>query len=349
MACTMMQFDAATIEKRATAAAFYHRQLFAEPPMASRNEVDLEGKTAIITGSNTGLGFECARQLLDLGLSKLIVAVRDEVKGEDARIKLLSGRNAENHTIEVWKLDLLCYNSIMSFVGRAKGLGRLDYVVNNAGLAKLSFKINKSTGHEEIVQVNYLSLALLTIFLLPVLKDKNSVQQPGRLVNVSSDTPSWAKFKEKHSIPLLPVFDKEDNFDPHDRYSTSKLLGQLFLVELTRRIPPSVAIISAPNPGLCKTSLTRDYNGSFRGFIFGVFRLIFARTAAVGARSLTDALVKHGPESHGQFLEDGKIQPMAPMVYTRQGKEVAELLWQETIDELSFVNASSIIKDLRSV
>ncbi|OAL66248.1 hypothetical protein A7C99_3356 [Trichophyton rubrum] len=305
----MASFDTAVIQKRATSLAFYHRQLFTTPPLASPDEVDLAGKTAIITGSNTGLGFECAQQLLDLGLSKLILAVRNETKGEDAREKLLSGRNANNHSIEVWKLDLLSYDSIVSFVGRTKSLEQLNFFVNNAAFTRLSFVINEKTGHEEIIQVNYFSLALLTILILPVLRDKNSAQQPGRLVNVSSDTASWARFRERGSVPLLPAFDREENFHPQDRYATSKLLAQLFLTQLAKRLLPSIAIINTPNPGLCQTSLTRNFKGSLQGILFGIFKLVFARTATIGACSITDAVVNHGSESHGQYLEDGAVQP----------------------------------------
>ncbi|OAL70187.1 hypothetical protein A7D00_5718 [Trichophyton violaceum] len=342
----MAIFDTAVIQRRATSLAFYHRQLFTTPPLASPDEVDLAGKTAIITGSNTGLGFECAQQLLDLGLSKLILAVRNETKGEDAREKLLSGRNANNHSIEVWKLDLLSYDSIVSFVGRTKSLEQLNFFVNNAAFTRLSFVINEKTGHEEIIQVNYFSLALLTILILPVLRDKNSAQQPGRLVNVSSDTASWARFRERGSVPLLPAFDREENFHPQDRYATSKLLAQLFLTQLAKRLLPSIAIINTPNPGLCQTSLTRNFKGSLQGILFGIFKLIFARTATIGACSITDAVVNHGSESHGQYLEDGAVQPMAPFVYTDKGEEMAELLWEETMAEFSFANVSEILEDL---
>jgi FlaA1/EpsC-like NDP-sugar epimerase len=75
-------------EKRAGVRAFLHRQLFVTPPLP--HDVDLRGKTAIVTGSNAGIGLECARQLLDLGVSKLIIAVRNETKGEAARKNLLS-------------------------------------------------------------------------------------------------------------------------------------------------------------------------------------------------------------------------------------------------------------------
>ncbi|PWY73217.1 retinol dehydrogenase 12 [Aspergillus sclerotioniger CBS 115572] len=304
-----MAFDVATIKSRATQGAFFKRQLFGEPPVVSPTDVDLSGKTAIVTGSNTGLGFECSKQLLDLGLSRLIIAVRSEAKGEEAKKELLAGRRSGKAIIEVWKLDLSRYDSVLAFVERTKSLDRLDIVVNNAGVSKRIFEIIKSTGHEETVQVNHLSNALLTILLIPVLKEKNSPEHPGHLTVVSSDTPAWAKFKEKNFTPLMSAFDKRENFDDQDRYPTSKLLGQLFLRELAKRVPPSVVVINAPNPGLCKSGLVREFRGTLVGYIFSIMELILARKPSVGARALTDAAVKHGAESHGQYIEDGKLAP----------------------------------------
>ncbi|RYP48933.1 hypothetical protein DL768_005295 [Monosporascus sp. mg162] len=221
------------VDERAGLLSFLNRQLFEKPTLPQN--VHLGRKTAIVTGSNTGIGLECARQLLDLGTSKLIIAVRDEFKGQAARANLLSGRSAHpDNTVEVWKLDLQSYDSITTFVERTKSLERLDIVVLNAGVMKQFFDLNPSTGHEETIQVNVLSTALLAILLLPVLKAKNSPDQPGRVAMVSSDGASWAKFGEKNSTPLLAALDEREAFDPVGRYSTSKLLNQLFVTELTK-------------------------------------------------------------------------------------------------------------------
>ncbi|KAI0025626.1 retinol dehydrogenase 12 [Xylariomycetidae sp. FL0641] len=342
----MPDFDV-TPEERATLRAFFHRQLSVDPPAVTRDEVvSLQGKTAIITGSNTGLGFECARQLLDLGTARLILAVRNESSGQQARTNLLAGRSTAAHAVEVWPLDLSRYESVTSFAARAKGLERLDIFINNAGLTKRAFTRNPHTRHEETIQVNYLSPALLTILVLPILRAKNAPDHPGRLVNVNSDVAAWAKFQERDSVPLLAALDREDNFDHQDRYWTSKLLGQLFLSELAKRVPATVAVVNAPNPGLSKSDLSREHRGTLGGFLFGLFLAVFARDANVGARALTDAAVKHGPESHGQYLEDGRIQPMAPLVYKPQGIKIAEQLWKETMQELALAGVAEIINEL---
>ncbi|KAI5867517.1 retinol dehydrogenase 12 [Durotheca rogersii] len=343
----MAEFNV-TPEQRASQGAFFRRQLFSKPPHTSRREVDLAGKTAIVTGSNTGIGLECSRQLLGLGVSKLILAVRSEAKGEAAKKVLVGKKAGTTQTVEVWKLDLSSYKSVSDFVVKTQTLDRLDIVVHNAGVVKVEQEINRSTGHDEVIQVNYLSTALLTILLLPVLKEKNSRQKPGRLVIVSSDVASWAQFKEKTSNPLLPAFDTNQFFDGQDRYYTSKLLGQIFLSELERHVPSSGGVVvNCANPGLCYGSgLNRDSNGTGAGLIFGAFKRVVGRSCAAGAWSLTNAAVKHGEESHCKYIEEGKLQPMSPLVYTDEGKQIAKLLWKETMDELAFAKVDDIIEGL---
>lgn len=106
-------------EKEASTSQYLYRQLFVTPPVSSKREVSLTGKTAIVTGSNIDIGLECACQLLDLGLNKLVLAARDESKGETAREELCAGKSLAPGTIEVWKLDVSSYDSIVKFAERA--------------------------------------------------------------------------------------------------------------------------------------------------------------------------------------------------------------------------------------
>lgn len=105
---------------------------------------------------------------MDLQLSRLILAVRSISRGEEAAAKFRRV-HPEAH-IEVWQLDMSDYSSIQAFVSRVDSqLGRVDIVLLNAGVIKLHFAIVKSTGHEETLQVNYISTMLLAILLLPIL------------------------------------------------------------------------------------------------------------------------------------------------------------------------------------
>ncbi|KAI1116254.1 NAD(P)-binding protein [Nemania sp. NC0429] len=297
-------------EQRATMRAFFKRQLFVVPPPVQ--DVDLKGKAAIVTGSSSGIGLEISRQLLDLGLSRLVLAVRNEQKGQQAKTQLLDNRELPDSAIEVWKLDLFSYDSITAFAERAKTLDRLDIAVLNAGIFNQTFELSSvnSTSHEESIQVNVLSNTLLSILLLPVLRPKSPSNPPGRLVLVSSDVSAFAKFKERASQPLLPSLDKAEGFNGWERYCTSKLLGQLAISELARRVDPSATIITLPNPGLIYgTRLGQLSEPNIVDKIGNVIKRIFGRHVSVGTRTITAAAVKFGAEAHGQYVEDGKLEP----------------------------------------
>ncbi|KAK8122889.1 short-chain dehydrogenase/reductase family protein [Apiospora sp. TS-2023a] len=336
---TGVTFDI-TPEQEASKLQFVLRQFSGAPPAVSRDDVDLEGKTAIVTGANGGIGLECCQQLLDLGVSKLIMA------GEAARETLTAAKTGPSQTIEVWKLDLASYESVVAFARRAESLQpRLDIAVLNAGVNRGSFALNPETGHEEDVQTNYLSTALLTLLLLRTFKQRSSASPssgPGRIVIVSSDTAAWAAFAEKDQDPLLPSFDEEARFSTFDRYATTKLLGQLFVSELARRVPASTAVVNLANPGLCHGSaLNREL-----GLPSAIFMRLLGRTAAIGARSLVSAATGQDARSHGQYIEDCVIRPMAPFVYAEEAKVVSQRLWKETMAELSFAGADKIIQEI---
>ncbi|KAL6821699.1 hypothetical protein J3E69DRAFT_339148 [Trichoderma sp. SZMC 28015] len=334
-----------TPEKEASTSQWLYRQLLAKTPPIAK-DVTLAGKTAIITGSNVGLGLETARQLFRLGLSKLILAVRSESKGKAAREEILADKDAGSGEIEVWSLDLDSYDSIVQFANRAKALDRLDIAILNAGLfqAKEAFS---STGYEKCVQINYLSTVLLMTLLLSALKAKSG-GPPGRLVLVSSDTAARARFKESKSRPILATFkQKADKWDMQERYGTSKLLGQFYLTELAKKVPASVVTIDSVNPSFCYgTDLTRDGDGTLAGLLVNGFRRIVGKPPAVGALSLVHAAVSFGEEVHGQFTEDGEIRPMAPMIYKPEAEEIGKQLWDETMAELSFARVQESIEEV---
>ncbi|KAI1456432.1 NAD(P)-binding protein [Annulohypoxylon moriforme] len=333
-------------EKEGSILNFFYRQLTQTPAVIEG--VNLEGKTAIVTGSNVGVGLECSRQLLDLGLSKLILAVRSEVKGQAAAADLTAGRNLNEDAIVVWHLDHSSYDSIVSFVEKTKTLDRLDIAILNVGIMTTSAKLNPSTGHEETIQVNYLSMALLAILLLPVMKSKlPQQQQPSRITIVSSDASAWARFEERNENPLLFSFDRVGNTDMIERTFVSKLLCQFFLVELARKVPLSVAVINASTPGMVYDSqISRDTAQTFSGKVAEVFRRRIGYTSAVGSRMIVDAAVRHGEETHGQYLNFQKVKPMAPVVYTADGERIRNQLWKETMDEFSFAGVKDIIEDI---
>lgn len=240
--------------------------------------------------------------------------MREESKGEAAIEKISTGRKLSQGQVEVWKLDMSSYESITTFAKRANSLQRLDIVILNAGVYRVNMEINPSTGHEEDIQTNYLSTILLLLLLVHVFKSKRDsgvLSKPGHIVIVTSDLAAFAKFPERRANPLLPALDKKpEKWDMAERYSTSKLLVQLFLSELVKVVPSSAVVINAANPGFCYgTSLARDADGTLLGLVVFVMSHIIGHSPAIGARAIVDAAVKKGEESHGQYVEGGKLRP----------------------------------------
>ena len=270
----------------------------------------MEGKAAIVTGVNQGLGFEAARQLLTLGLAHLVVAVRSLDKGKAAAAELVTANPSAK--IDVWALDMESYDSIRAFVQKCDDeLPRIEYTVLNAGIAPVDFRKVRSTGHETAVQVNHLSTVLLTILLLPVLKAKSTRQDPARLTIVNSVMAHLCKFPNRAQRPLLPSFDdpKTPPWDPQERYGVSKLLPQLFLVKLTDYVNSDDVIINMVDPGLTKgTGSGRDATGVIL-ILSKLFMGIAGRTVDRGAATYIDALLGHGKETHGCFLMNTEIAP----------------------------------------
>jgi NAD(P)-dependent dehydrogenase (short-subunit alcohol dehydrogenase family) len=273
--------------------------------------LDLSDQVAIITGASSGLGFHCSRHLLALNLSHLILAVRSRKNGEEAMAKLQ--KEFPSARLEVWELEMTSYESIQSFAHRVETeLVRLDITILNSGLAHSKLTICKSTGHDGVVQVNYLSTFLLAILILQGLKKKRSpTSSPHRLTIVSSGTALTAKFPNRDKRPLLRSFN-DINIQPYDtveRYASSKLLGHLLFVRLLKYLDAEETIVNLIDPGLCKST------GLFReapiilGAAFSVIKTFTALSVEDGAWLYVDAVVVKGKESHGCFCSGGKIQP----------------------------------------
>jgi len=275
--------------------------------------MSLSGKTAIVTGGNTGLGYETALQLLGLKLSKLILAVRSLERGGMAAANFR--KLFPKATIEVWQLDMSSYPSVQAFANRVESqLSRIDIVLLNAGGMRLQFTPNKSTGHEETIQVNYLSTVLLAMLLLPILKAKGKQDgEPARLTIVSAALTLAAKFPNREANPLLASFDEPKKFDQQETYNSSKLLAHMWLWKLVEFVSADDVIVNLADPAWCRgTELTRDVKGPMKAGVklFGTL----GRTPKVGASCFVDAIVNHGKESHGCFLMSWQIHPYVPPV-----------------------------------
>ena len=183
------------------------------------------GKTAIVTGANTGIGKETALDFAKRG-ARVILACRDEEKAKDAARDIIAETGSDKVVVRI--VDLASLESVRAFAKLINETEeRLDILVNNAGLDG-SYKVTKD-GYELIFQVNYISHFLLTLQLMEKLK--KSV--PSRIVNVSS-----LMHEIRYADLQLDDFtlSKEKFGKIKSRYCQSKLAQVVFTKELSKRL-----------------------------------------------------------------------------------------------------------------
>lgn len=163
---------------------FCYRQWFVQPSPVPAN-INLAGETAIVTGADVGLRTEASKQFVAHTISRIILAVRNAQRGEEARMEL---RKVDPECIfEAWELEQNSFASIVAFGKRAQTLDRVDMVILNAGVMKKEY-IKSPTGYELHLQVNYLSTALLSLLLLPPLKATSELaMRPSHMIVVTSE------------------------------------------------------------------------------------------------------------------------------------------------------------------
>ncbi|CAG8876597.1 unnamed protein product [Penicillium nalgiovense] len=316
---------------------FLYRQFLVCPSKAP-STTSLRGKAGIVTGSNTGLGYQASAQLLGVGLSHLILAVRNISKGEAARKSLLASLSASAKPPIIEFVDRLKRSEIL-----------IDFALLNAGVANFNFTVNRLTSHESSIQINWLSTALLTLLLLPELdrQTANNLDRTRPVISiVGSETAAWAKFPEaqvstKQGIPLINVLDDQSHFDMGDRYYTSKLLYQLFFLELfgkrSNAKRSTGTILNLVNPGFCYGSeLHRTAEGAF-GKVLGGMKRVIGRSVSMGARTLVYSSVLAGEPSNGKYLSDNKPAPFAGYGDSDSGRIIQTQVWKETLSELGLV------------
>lgn len=285
-------------------------------------QVSFAGKTVLVTGANTGLGFEAAVKYVALGANKLILAVRSFTKGEEAKRRILerTGRNSSEVDIAILTVDLSDFASVQDFV---RNLGQetryLDVALLNAGLANPKFE-QCPAGWEMAVQVNVLSTALMAVLLLPMLRDTAAARGKAvHLTFVNSHAHNMVK-KDWYASAggsLLKAANDREKWDVARSYSMVKLMGMSVMQAVARGAanapgrplgPKQPAIIvNAVCPDLCKTDLGRNFGtmSQISGFFF---QAVFARTAEEGSRSLISATAL-GPEGHGRFWHHDILFP----------------------------------------
>jgi protochlorophyllide reductase len=269
---------------------------------------DQSGRTALITGANSGLGLETARALVQRG-ARVVVACRSQAKAEAACQALTGNGRGELIPLE---LDLADLASVRQGAGAAaERWGAIDLLINNAGVMAPPRQLS-AQGFELQFAVNHLGHFALTQQLLPVLR-------PGaRVVHVSSGASYFGRI-------AFDDLQGEQRYDAWAAYAQSKLANVMTALELQRQLDVQGANVRsiAAHPGLARTNLQptsvaargsrvealayRLMDPLFQSAAMGALPQLFAATAAAAEPGGF-----YGPGGLGNFKGYPKACRIAP-------------------------------------
>lgn len=229
------------------------------------------GKTVVITGGNSGIGFETAKAMAGMGW-RVVITGREEQRLKAAQRALVAETGGEVD----WRIgDFASLASVRRLAARLLEEPRIDVLLNNAGIA-LSLKRVSADGHDMMLQVNHLAPFLLTNLLL----DKIIASAPARIVVVTSRAHAAAKGLGFEDLEM-------QHFDPVEAYARTKLYNVLFALELARRLAGSGVTVNTLHPGEIRTRIGLD--GDFAGPFALLIRLghLFMRPVSEGGKVTT--------------------------------------------------------------
>jgi protochlorophyllide reductase len=269
---------------------------------------DQEGRTALITGANSGLGLETARALSARG-ARVVLACRSLERAEQARTELQAEGSGELIALE---LDLADLESVRRGADQlADQLGTLDLLINNAGVMAPPRRLS-AQGHELQFAVNHLGHFALTQQLLPLLEPQ------GRVVHVSSGAAYFGRIG-------FDDLQGARRYDAWAAYAQSKLANLITALELQERLQAAGSTVRsiAAHPGLARTNLqptsVAARGSRLEGWAYRLMDPMF-QSAAMGAlpqlyaATATEVELNtfYGPGGLGNFKGYPKACRMAP-------------------------------------
>jgi NAD(P)-dependent dehydrogenase (short-subunit alcohol dehydrogenase family) len=301
------------------------------------------GKLAVVTGANSGLGFCVALELAKAGAS-VILACRDEAKGTNALARIRAQVRPAHVSLE--RLNLAELESVQAFAEKIVRRGKLDLLVNNAGILAPPKRETTADGFEMQFGVNHLGHFALTGWLLPALLQ---AERP-RVITVSSLAHSFGRMD-------FSDLQAEHFYFPWAAYAQSKLANLLFAFELQARSDAanSKLLSVAAHPGLSATNIVAAGPGmdgpSLQAIFLMVTSSMLSQPAAQGSLPIlyaaTAPAVKrggfYGPAGIGEFWGYPQPARLAPQASERK---VAMKLWQIS-EQLTGVRYSKALRRSR--
>jgi NAD(P)-dependent dehydrogenase (short-subunit alcohol dehydrogenase family) len=283
---------------------------------------DLTGKVIIVTGANSGIGFEASREFVHKG-AQTILACRDLEKGQIALDQLKA--ESPDASAEMMQLDLASLESTQQFAEAFKAkYDRLDVLLNNAGIMMVPYGKTED-GFESQFGTNHLGHFALTGLLI----DHLSKTADARVVNISSNGHRFGK------MDFDDLMFEENKYSSIGAYARSKLANLLFTYELQRRFEAQDldVIAVAAHPGTSETNLgvhLEDHPA------YKIMQPIFGKmsqSAAMGALPSIRAAVDPDVAGAEYFGPDGTMQAkgypvLVPSSKTSHNQTDAQQLWE---------------------
>ena len=283
---------------------------------------DQRGKTAIVTGANTGIGLEIARGLARKG-AKVVLACRDGDKAQAAMEDIKSG--PEQADLAYLHLDLGNLASVRDAADEAKGYERIDMLIDNAGI--MMPPLGHKMGVEQQFAVNHLGHFAFVGLLL----DKLAADGGGRVVTQSS-------IAHRGSQIDFDNLDAAHGYSKQAFYGQSKLANLLFAIELDRRLRAANSPVKsiACHPGIAQSDLTRHLGVA--GKVINPLVGLVLNTAAQGAlpalQAATDPAAQggdyYGP--YGFREMSGRTSGRAIATDTAKDALLASRLWSQSVE-----------------
>lgn len=274
----------------------------------------MKGKTCIVTGGTTGIGFETACRLAAMGARILLVGRRRDA-GEAALARL--NARVPGAAVEIYYADLARHDEVVRLSTELLAAApRIDVLLNNAG-AIFSQRQMTEDGIERTLALNHLGYFLLT----QLLRERLLTSAPARIINVAS---------EAHRGATLDFTDLqyEKRYSGWKAYQRSKLFNILFTREQARRLAGTGVTVNCLHPGFVATSFGDNNEGLFRiGLALG--KRVMAISVERGAETpLYLAASPAVASATGLYFD--KCRERAPTA-AAQDDAAAARLWQESI------------------
>lgn len=271
----------------------------------------MQGKVCLVTGANSGIGKETARELARLGATVVMVA-RSAERGEAARREILA--ETTNTAVDLMLADLSSQAEVERLAQAFKArYDRLHVLVNNAG-AIFAQRQESVDGIEMTFALNHMGYFWLTNALLDVLK----ASAPARIINVSSDAHKVGRFN-------FDDYQRTQRYSNFQVYGESKLANVLHAFYLAEQLAGSGVTINAMHPGFVATGFGRN-NGALWRAALAVIGRFFALKPAQGADTVV--YLATSPEVEGvtgQYFAKRRPTPAAKAAYD---KAAQRRLWE---------------------